>query len=82
MVFSSSGLFVNLLVSLMDISFVRVVGIVEFVEISVILTGRVGDISVNDTVTVASAFIGADVVDGMIVDSGIGSVIITDSSVV
>lgn len=44
-----------------------------------ILTGRVGDIS--DTVTVASAFIGA-VVDGMIVDSGIGSVIITDSSVV
>lgn len=45
-----------------------------------ILTGRVGDIS--DTVTVASAFIGADVVDGMIVDSGIGSVIITGSSVV
>lgn len=47
-----------------------------------ILTGRVGDISSNDTVTVASAFIGADVVDGMIVDSGIGLVIITDSSVV
>lgn len=43
-----------------------------------ILTGRVGDISV----TVAPAFIGADVVGGMIVDSGIGSVIITDSSVV
>lgn len=47
-----------------------------------ILTGRVGDISSNDTVTVPSTFIGADVVDGMIVDSGIGSVIITDSSVV
>lgn len=51
-----------------------------------ILTGRVNgdicDISSNDTVTVAPAFIGADVVDGMIVDSGIGSVIITDSSVV
>lgn len=47
-----------------------------------ILTGRVGDISSNDTVTVAPAFIGADVVDGMIVDSGIGSVIITGSSVV
>lgn len=43
-----------------------------------ILTGRVDDISV----TVAPAFIGADVVVGMIVDSGIGSVIITDSSVV
>lgn len=77
MVFSSSGLLVNLLVSLMDISFVRVVGIIELVEISVILTGRVGDISVT-----APAFIGADVVSGMIVDSGIGSVIITDSSVV
>lgn len=78
MVFSSSGLLVNLLVSLMDISFVRVVGIIELEEISVILIGRVDDISV----TVAPAFIGADVVDGMIVDSGIGLVIITDSSVV
>lgn len=45
-----------------------------------ILTGRVADISVNDTV--ASASIGADVIGGMIVDFGIGSVIITDSSVV
>lgn len=43
-----------------------------------ILTGRVVDTSV----TVAPAFIGADIVGDMIVDSGIDSVITTDSLVV